>query len=150
MLDSHWESWVIITILNKTHLTSLFSRTSCLGSCSISGASMSSAWTPSSGPCMGRGSRLYSTEYEKIYHHNQSTGTMGHFRGSWWHKKDITFVKLHTSYTCLVILFYFTYKYITYLTYFYYIQVCSVWSLLFIFAFRHIGSTPVACNVLYK
>lgn len=39
-------------------LTSLFSRTSCFGSCWTPGASISSAWTPNSGPCMGMGSRL--------------------------------------------------------------------------------------------
>lgn len=63
----------VITAWNKTNLTSLFSRTSCFGSCSIPGASISSGWTPSSGPRMGRGSRLCNTKYEgNIYYHNQS------------------------------------------------------------------------------
>lgn len=55
-----WRLW------RNKYLTSLFSRISCFGSCSISGASMSSAWTPSSGPCMGRGSRLCSAEEEEV------------------------------------------------------------------------------------
>lgn len=48
--------------LSGRNLTSLFSRTSCCGSRSTPGASMSSAWTPSSGPCIGRGSRLCNTQ----------------------------------------------------------------------------------------
>lgn len=71
-----WSS-IYILICN---LTSLLSRTSCCGSRATPGASMSSGWTPSSGPCIGRGSRLWKAKT----HHNYSRR---YNKDTWWDLK---------------------------------------------------------------